>query len=97
MRDKDLFAPESSGPAREPRTGRFILTYASLDDPSPEAMSRAVASLSGHHVVEVMPGTILVEGDEAAIAASVRNLPSWNVEPERWLTSDPPHKRWVAS
>ena len=69
------------------------LTYRELDDPPLETMKEAVESLSDHTVVEVMPGAILVEGDEAAVAASARKLPAWDVTPEGRLSSPPPRKR----
>lgn len=44
-------------------------------------------------VVDRMPGTVLVEGDEADVASAVRQVPNWTFSPERGASVAPPHHR----
>lgn len=44
-------------------------------------------------VVDRLPGTILVDGDEAKVASVVRQNKNWTFSPERSASVAPPHRR----
>lgn len=51
-----------------------------------------MSALKRVRVLERMPGTILVEGDEADVASAVGQVPNWTFSRERSASASPPHR-----
>jgi hypothetical protein len=72
---------------------RFVVTYQGNNDPSKQEERSLVSALKRVTVVDKMPGTVLVEGDESDVASAVRQLSNWTFSLERGLSAAPPHRR----
>lgn len=72
---------------------RFVVVYQGTRDPSRQEERSLVSALRTAKVVDRMPGTILVEGDEAEVASAVRQCKNWTFSQERSLSVAPPHQR----
>ena len=63
---------------------------AALHGPRPDAVVGALDSQEEAQVVDVMPGTILVEGKGAAVMETASRLPAWTPSCEGRLAGTPP-------
>lgn len=72
---------------------RFVVLYQGISDPSTQEERTLVSALKRVKVVDRMPGTVLVEGDEADVASAVRQVPNWTFSRERGVSVSPPHHR----
>lgn len=72
---------------------RFVVLYQGISDPSTQEERSLVSALKRVKVVDRMPGTVVVEGEEADVECAVRELPNWTFSRERVLSSAPPHAR----
>lgn len=72
------------------RARRFLLTYGAPSDPSSQEVERAVERLRDVHVLDVMPGTILVEGNERCVRIAASTLNDWLLSPEGRLKAPSP-------
>ncbi|MFT3815704.1 MAG: hypothetical protein QM740_20450 [Acidovorax sp.] len=52
-----------------------------------------MSALKATKILDRIPGTVLVEGEESAVASAVRQCKNWTFSPERSLSVKPPHKR----
>ncbi|MFL6696581.1 MAG: hypothetical protein ACJ8GJ_05395 [Vitreoscilla sp.] len=60
---------------------RFILRY---DQPAaPDAHVQQILASPGVAVVDRSPNMMLVDGDPAALQATLARLPGWSLHPER--------------
>jgi hypothetical protein len=75
------------------RMSRFVVVYNGLADP-PRAEERSLVSAlrKSVTVVDSMPGTILVDGAEAAVASVVGKRPNWKYSAEARASARPPHR-----
>jgi len=64
-----------------------------ISDPSTQEERTLVSALKRVKVVDCMPGTMVVEGDEADVASAVRQAPNWTFSRERGASVAPPHHR----
>lgn len=75
---------------------RFVVRYRGPADP-PTEEERLIADCLDDEgdlkVVDRMPGSLLVEGDEADVARAVERAPCWVFSPEVAVVVSPPHKR----
>lgn len=72
---------------------RFVVLYQGATDPSMQEERSLVSALKRVTVVDRMPGTMLVEGDEADVECALRQMPNWTFSRERVLSAAPPHHR----
>lgn len=72
---------------------RFVVIYQGRCDPSHEEERSLLSALEDVKVVDRMPGTLLVEGEEAAVAAAVGRCDNWSFSQERSFSVKPPHQR----
>lgn len=72
---------------------RYVVVYNGLNDP-PRAEERSLVSAlrKSVTVVDSMPGTILVEGAEAAVASVVGKRPNWQFSAAAHVAVRPPHR-----
>jgi hypothetical protein len=72
---------------------RFVVVYNGLNDP-PRAEERSLVSAlrKSVTVVDSMPGTILVDGAETAVASVVRARPNWKYSAAARAAAKPPHR-----
>lgn len=52
-----------------------------------------MSALKAAKVVDRLPGTILVDADEAEVASVLRKNKNWTFSPERTASVAPPHRR----
>ncbi|MDM0118355.1 hypothetical protein [Variovorax arabinosiphilus] len=71
---------------------RFVLLYQGTSDPSRQEERSVMSALKTAKVVDHMPGSILVEGPEAEVAAVVQQCQNWTFSPVRSVGVAPPHK-----
>ncbi len=71
---------------------RFVVLYQGTRDPSSQEERSLVSALKRVRVLERMPGTVLVEGDEADVASAVGQVPNWTFSRERSASASPPHR-----
>jgi hypothetical protein len=72
---------------------RFVVVYNGLSDPPPaEERSLVTALKRSAKVVDAMPGTILVDGVEAAVASVVGRRPNWKYSAQARAVAKPPHR-----
>lgn len=72
---------------------RFVVLYQGSSDPSTQEERSLVSAFKRVKVVDRMPGTMLVEGEEADVASAVRQVANWSFSLERTLSAAPPHRR----
>lgn len=72
---------------------RFVVLYQGISDPSTQEERSLESALKRVKVVERMPGTVLVEGDEADVASAVQQVPNWTFSLQRGVSVSPPHQR----
>lgn len=72
---------------------RFVVIYQGSSDPSTQEERSLVSALKSVKVVDRLPGTVLVEGNEADVASAVRQCKNWTFARERSLSALPPHRR----
>lgn len=72
---------------------RFVLVYQGASEPSRQEERSLLSALKSAKVVDRMPGTILIEGNEAEVASAVRQSKSWTLARERSMSAAPPHQR----
>lgn len=72
---------------------RFVLVYQGTNDPSQQEEQSLVSALKKTKVVDRMPGTILVDGDEAVVASAVSNCRDWTFSRQQSMGVAPPHRR----
>ncbi|WP_144637685.1 hypothetical protein [Bordetella genomosp. 13] len=74
---------------------RYVICYQGDCDPPRKEERQVVSSLNKHDatVIEQIPGSLLVDGIEADIAAALDRLEHWTFTPERSVRIRPPHKR----
>lgn len=73
--------------------GRFVVIYKGNSDPSSKEERSLLSALKAVKVVDRIPGTMLVEGEEADVASAVRQHSKWTFSRERGLSAPPPHRR----
>lgn len=76
---------------------RFVVLYQGTRDPSSQDERSLVSALKRVRVLDQMPGTVLVEGDEADVASAVGQLPNWTFSRERGVPASPPHRQVKAA
>jgi hypothetical protein len=75
------------------RMSRFVIVYNGLSDPPPAEERSLVSALrKSVTVVDSMPGTILVDGAEAAVASVVGKRPNWQFSAAARASARPPHR-----
>lgn len=72
---------------------RFVLLYQGIGDPSQQEERVLVSAFKAAKVVDWLPGSILVDGDEAEVASVVKKNKNWAFSPERSASVAPPHQR----
>lgn len=72
--------------------GRFVLRYEG-QGAAPEPDVVRIAEQPGAAVVDRSERMVLVEGDEATLAALVEGLPGWAIAPEREYSLPDPRRR----
>lgn len=73
---------------------RFVVVFKGNSDPSRAEMRSLMSALGRSvQVVDRMPGTILVDGTETAVASVVGPRPNWGFSPEGGATIGPRHAR----
>lgn len=72
---------------------RFVVVYNGLSDPPPAEERALVSALrKSATVVDSMPGSILVDGAEAAVASVVGKRPNWKYAVQARAAARPPHR-----
>ena len=71
---------------------RFVITYRGTHAPSSDEEQALLSALGSTTVVDRVPGLLLVEGAESAVAAAVQRNERWAFSAEARL-SPQPHRR----
>lgn len=72
---------------------RYVVVYRGPRDPSRQEESTLVSALKPVKILDRMPGTLLVEGDESVVASAVRQCENWTFSLEHSLSVKPPHRK----
>ena len=74
---------------------RYVLSYQGVSDPTAQEEGALVSALTDAKVVDRMPGTLLVDGNEKELMRLVQHFKQWNLSPAVKVSVNPPRKRIV--
>lgn len=72
---------------------RYVVVYQGPHDPSRQEERLLMSALKPVRILDRMPGTLVVEGDEAVVASAVRQCRNWTFTREHGVSVHPPHRK----